>query len=141
MSSTNPLGLQHRREPKGALPAVWCGPAPAAGRLGGARCLRGGTGCLVHRGRQLDRWITGTGQLVAPAGYQVPNPIMAFSVSSGPSGDGPGAVGGLWADSIVDLGSAGGVNFPRLFGDATDGPATGRRAGRLPRTQRPRARR
>ncbi len=77
----------------------------------------------AHRGCQLERWVTGMGQLVPPLGGQVLNPLMAFSVPGGPGRNTPGPVGGVRPDCGVDLSGPGGKYLPSFFWDAGDGPA------------------
>ena len=76
----------------------------------------------LDRSAQLDRRVTGAGQLVPPTADQVLHLLVGLAVAGGPSRHRPGLVGGIGADGFVDLGRAGGVDLPRFPGDAGDGP-------------------
>jgi hypothetical protein len=85
--------------------------------------LVGETGKL-DSGGEVDRRVTGAGQLVPPPAHQVLHPLVGLAVARGPSRDGTGLVGGIRPDGFVDLGRPGGVDLPRLSWDAGDGPTS-----------------
>ena len=95
-----------------------------------ARRLVGQAGPF-HGVRQLERRVAGSGQLVPPPAHQVLHFVVALAVAGGAGGDRTGPVGSVGAHGLLDLGRAGGVYFPRFFGDAGDGPTaqSSRRAG------------